>query len=88
MNSLPLSILFILFLTEIILGVVIGLAIVILIVLLIILYCCERYQNRRKFKKLLRMLGAPQAQDDYDDYDDYTKAEAWADGDISEYKKD
>ena len=30
------------------------------------------------------MLGAPQAQDDYDDYDDYTKAEAWADGDISE----
>ena len=34
------------------------------------------------------MLGAPQAQDDYDDYDDYTKAEAWADGDISEYKKD
>lgn len=65
-------------LVEIILGVAIALAIAILIFLLIVLYCCESYRNHRKFAKLLRMLGAPQAQDDnFDDFEDYGKSDAW-----------
>ncbi|KAF6036676.1 hypothetical protein EB796_005021 [Bugula neritina] len=63
---------------KIILGVAIALAIAILIFLLIVLYCCESYRNHRKFAKLLRMLGAPQAQDDnFDDFEDYGKSDAW-----------
>lgn len=72
---------------EVILGVAIGLAVAILIFLLIVLYCCERYRNNRKIAKLMRMLGAPQAQDDgFDDFEDYGKKDAWKDEtDTSKY---
>ena len=62
-----------------ILGVAIGLSLAILLVLLIVLYCCERYRNHKRFGKLLRMLGAPQAQEDAFDELDYGKKEAWRD---------
>ncbi|XP_067947753.1 uncharacterized protein [Watersipora subatra] len=65
---------------KIILGVAIGLAIAILIVLLVVLYCCESYRHHKKFGKLLRMLGAPQAQNDgFDDFEDYATNDAWKD---------
>lgn len=64
--------------SEIILALAIGLAIVILIVLLVILYCWERWRKQKKFGKLLRMLGRPQAADDgFDELQDYAMAEAW-----------
>ena len=55
-------------------------AIVILIVLLLILYCWERWRRQKKFGKLLRMLGRPQAMDDgFDEFDHYGTPEAWKD---------
>ena len=69
-------------LTEIILALALGLSIAILIVVLLVLFCCERYRRSKKLAKLLKMLGAPQAQE-YDD-DDYSKTETWTDERISE----
>ncbi|XP_067947755.1 uncharacterized protein [Watersipora subatra] len=62
---------------KVILGVAIGLSLTILLVLLIVLYCCERYRHHMKFGKLLRMLGAPQEQNDAFDEMDYGRMEAW-----------
>lgn len=73
------------FFIELILALAIGLAIAIIIMLLVILYCCERYRNHKKFGKLLRMLGAPQEQNNDDDYEDYTKTENWTNEHISMY---
>lgn len=67
---------------EVILGVAIGLAIAILIVILVILYCCERYRNHKKFRRILRMLGGPTAEDDPFDDLDYGKKDGW-DGGLS-----
>lgn len=71
---------------EIILGIAIGLAIAILIVLLLILYCWERWRRQKKFGKLLRMLGRPQAMNDgFDEFDHYGTPEAWRDETNSEF---
>ncbi|XP_067947754.1 uncharacterized protein [Watersipora subatra] len=62
---------------QAVLGAAIGLSIAILIVLLIVIYCCEQYRNNKKFGRLLRTLGAPQAQQDAYDELDYGRAEGW-----------
>jgi len=71
----------------VILGVAIGLALIILLVLLIVLYCCERYRNHKKFGKLLKKLGAPQAQEDAFDELDYGRKDAWRDETQSEHSR-
>lgn len=74
-------------LVETILGVAIGLALAVLLVLLIVLYCCEKYRHSKRFGKLLRRLGAPQAEDNAFDELDYGRKEAWRDETQSESQK-
>lgn len=69
-----------------ILGVAIGMSIAILIVILVILYCCERYRHHKKFRRVLRMLGAPTAEDDPFDELDYSRKDGWDDANLSKYK--
>lgn len=47
--------------TEIYIGVAIGLSLSILLLILITLVSCERYIESKKIRKLLKILGAPQA---------------------------
>jgi len=62
-----------------ILGVAIGLAIAILIMIIIVLYCCERYRHSKRFRRILKMLGAPTAEDDPFDDLDYGRRDGWDD---------
>lgn len=52
-----------LFIIEIFLGVAVGLSLAILVLILITIYCCERYQKKRKLETLLNLLGAPRSAD-------------------------
>ena len=58
-----------LYVTEIYLGVAVGLAIAILLVILITIVCCERYLDSRKVTKLLKILGDPRAFNHHHDED-------------------